>query len=211
MPAFMSIVRLMFMSVLMLLTLWLPARADTPAPMSAAEQEVLHDELRAVKRHMQDALNHQNLDALLAHVTPDVVFTTMNGDRVIGQDAIRRYYAQMLQGPDALVESVVTAFEADALSHLLAPDVAIAYGHSQDRYRLRGGAAFEVRPLWTSTLVKRDGRWLIASFDYSVNMFDNPVLAEQRRVMMGVGAGVAVVLAALAFFIGWRRGRARQG
>ena len=67
---------------------------------------------------MQAALNRRDLDTLLDNLTDDVVFTTMNGDRVQGKEAVRAYYGKMLGGSGAVVKSIDAHFEADALSHL---------------------------------------------------------------------------------------------
>lgn len=183
-----------------------PASAAASAPAAAsADTEALHNELRAVRDAMQTAMNSRNIDGLLAHVTDDVVFTTMNGDRVTGKDGIRAYYRKMMEN-NGIVKTVTTRFEADALSHLYGGDTAVAFGRSRDRYELATGEVWEVQPKWSATLVRTDGRWLIAEFHYSVSMLDNPVLAAQKK-WFAIGGGAAVLLAAsLGFWLG-RRGR----
>lgn len=54
--------------------------------------------------------------------------------------------------------------------------------------------------------MRPDGRWRIAQFHYSVNMLDNPVLAAQRKLLLGGGAAAALAALALGFALG-RRGR----
>lgn len=179
-----------------------PATAAQTAP---ADAETLHQELRVLRDTMQAALNRRDLDTLLDNLTDDVVFTTMNGDRVRGKEAVRAYYGKMLGGSGAVVKSIDVHFEADALSHLYG-DTAVSFGHSRDRYELAGGEVWEVSPQWSATLVRQDGRWRIAQFHYSVNMLDNPVLAAQRKLLLGGGAAAALAALALGFALG-RRGR----
>ncbi|ASP17646.1 hypothetical protein HMPREF9120_00700 [Neisseria sp. oral taxon 020 str. F0370] len=190
-----------------------PTVADTQTDPAAALQtrqnpdsEALHNELRALRDAMQQALNRRDLDTLLAHVADDVVFTTMNGDRVHGKDGIRAYYDKMLGGANPVVQSIEAEFKVEQLSHLYHGNTAVAFGSSSDRYRLTGGETWTVEPKWSATLVRQDGRWLIADFHYSVNMFDNPVLAAQRKVLLGGGAAAALAAAAAGFLLG-RRGR----
>ncbi len=183
-----------------------PARASQPGD----EERALHDELRALRATMEEALNAGDLEKLVAHVTEDVVFTTMNGDVVRGRDGIRAYFAKMMQGEDRVVERIVSHFVPDALSILTEDDVAIAYGHSEDRYELAKGPKFEIEARWSTTLVRRDGRWSIAAFHYSANVFDNPILAAQRRALLG-GAVLAAAVAALAgWLVGRFRGRSKR-
>ncbi|MFP5074885.1 SgcJ/EcaC family oxidoreductase [Neisseria sp. WLZKY-1] len=189
-----------------------PAFADTQTDTAAvqntqnADSEALHNELRALRDTMQQALNQRDLDTLLAHVADDVVFTTMNGDRVHGKDGIRAYYDKMLGGANPVVQSIEAEFKVEQLSHLYHGNTAVAFGSSSDRYRLTGGETWTVEPKWSATLVRQDGRWLIADFHYSVNMFDNPVLAAQRKLLLGGGAAAVLAAAAAGFLIG-RRGR----
>ena len=182
------------------------ASAGQPLPISAATgDETLHQELRALRDTMQSALNQRDLDTLLQHVTDDVVFTTMNGDRVTGKDGIRQYFDKMLNGDQAVVKSVTTQFEVAALSHLYGGDTAVAFGDSTDQYVLNSGDAWEVKPQWSATLVRQDGRWLIANFHYSVNMFDNPILGAQRTLLLGSAAGGIVGALGVGFWLGRRR------
>ncbi len=202
--------------VALLALLALPAAAQEPPPdLTAAPEaptpEQLHDELRALRTTMEAALNAQDLDALVAHVTDDVVFTTMNNDVVAGPDGIRDYFRKMLEGPDRVVDSVTSHFEADALSTLVEDDVAIAAGHSHDRYVLRGGREFEIEGRWTGTLVRRDGRWLVAAFHYSTNVFDNPILAAQRKAATWIAAGLGVAMLIAGLLLGRFLARRRAG
>lgn len=179
------------------------------AQSAGAGEDPRHEELRGLKTRMEQALNRADIDALLAEVTDDIVFTTMNGDRVVGKTAIRGYFEKMMKGPQPQVASIQAKFEADALSHLYANgEVAIGFGSSNDRYRLAGGDTFTVNPKWSATMLRQDDRWRIASFHYSTNMFDNPVLEAQRGILVKGGIGVAVVCALAGFALGWRaRGR----
>lgn len=171
--------------------------------------EQLHQELRVLKATMEKALNEMDIETVIANVTEDVVFTTMNGDVARGRDGIRKYFETMMKGPDPRVISVRAKFKADDLSHLYGNYLATSFGSSKDHYTLAGGESFVVDARWSGTMVRREGRWLIANFHYSTNMFDNPVLDAQRKVMLLVAAGIAGVLMLIAFFVGRARGLKR--
>ena len=171
--------------------------------------EQLHQELRVLKATMEKALNEMDIETVIANVTEDIVFTTMNGDVARGRDGIRKYFETMMKGPNPRVISVRAKFEADDLSRLYGNDLATSFGSSKDHYTLAGGESFVVDARWSGTMVRRDGRWLIANFHYSTNMFDNPVLDAQRKVMLLVASGVAGVLMLIAFFVGRARGLKR--
>ena len=179
----------------------------TTAISSVPANDALHQQLRDLRDRMQTALNQRDLNSLLDNVADNVVFTTMNGDRVIGKEGIRQYFDTMLNGPNPLVRSVTTQFEVEALSHLYNGDTAVAFGHSNDRYELGNGQTINVSPQWSATLIRHEQRWLIANFHYSANIFDNPVLSAQRQWLLGGAATAALAAALLGFWLGRRQRR----
>ncbi len=168
-------------------------------------EEELHNGLRQLKSTMEKALNTGDIDTILANVDEHVVFTTMNGDIVRGKQAIKQYFTKMLTGPDRVVEQVTTKFEADDLSVLHGGDTAIAFGTTDDSYILADGSEFSIQARWSSTMVLRDNRWLVANFHYSTNMFDNPILKAQRMLLLEIAA-VVTLIASIIFFLLGRRG-----
>lgn len=191
-----------------------PATTDSSAvaaaaPPAAAPQTVdeIHNDLRAIKAAMEKGLNERNVEGLLEHVTDNVLFTTMNGDVARGKNGIRDYFKKMMEGPGKVVDKVTTRFEPDDLSLLFGDDTAIAFGASDDRYELTTGQAFDIKARWTATMVRQDGRWLIAAFHYSANLFDNPILNGQRKLLTEVALAAVAVVFVLAFLFGRSIGR----
>jgi uncharacterized protein (TIGR02246 family) len=184
-----------------------PPAETPPAAVATAEPDdaVAHDELRALQAAMEEALNKSDLDGLLAHVDDTVVFTAMNAAVGRGKEGIRDYFNRMMVGPDKIVDSVKMDFIPDGLSVFYGPDVAVSTGSAPAHYVLTNGMNFEVNARWTATLVRRDGRWLVAAFHYSTNMFKNPVLDMQRKWLMIAGGGVALLLGVIGFFVGRRK------
>ena len=86
------------------------------------------------------------------------------------------------------------------LTILYGDDAGISYGTSVARYKLLG-KEFELENHWTATLVNENGRWLVANFHASANLFDNPVLnlATRSAVWSGIGG---LVVGTLIMFIG---------
>jgi uncharacterized protein (TIGR02246 family) len=183
------------------------APAVSMAALQRADAEMIHSELRALKATMERALNEMDIDTILANVSDDVIFTTMNGDVARGPAGIRKYFETMMNGPNPRVLKVVSRFEVEDLSNLYGRDFAVAFGSSKDHYELAGGESFDVTGRWSGTMIHRDGRWLIANFHYSTNMFDNPILDAQRKYLIGLALAVAAALALLAFWIGRAYGR----
>lgn len=222
---------------ILLTLLWLcgvPAWAQSPTPAATPvvsatpvankvdpeaqkkPENPAHQELRELRGRMQAAMNSKDIDALLTGVTDDVVFSTMNGDVVRGKDAIRAYFSKMMTGPDAMVKEINTAFEADDLTLLYGgslgepEDAGVAFGHSKDSYVLKDGTEFQVEPRWTATMIREPDGWKIASFHYSVSVFDNPIINKLTGMLKKVGiAGLGFGLL-LGMVIGFLMGR-RKG
>jgi uncharacterized protein (TIGR02246 family) len=197
-----------------------PAPAEAPAdpavavamaagvsPEQPAADAPVHDELRALQKAMEDALNARDLDALLANVDDKLVFTAMNAESGYGKDHVRNYFNKMLNGEKKIVENIKVDFVPDALATFYGPDVAVSAGNADSHYELTNGMKFDVMARWTATLVRKENRWLVASFHYSTNMFKNPVLDAQRKWLLMAGGGAALILAILGFIIGRKTGR----
>lgn len=186
-------------SMLVLLLLTLPIAAQEP-------DAATHNALRQLKATMEKALNERDLNAIVANVDPNVVFTTMNGDVCRGPQQIRAYFDKMLNAPGHVVKDVKVAFEVDQLTTLYGGDTGVAYGSSNDHYVLTDGKTFDIHGRWTCTMVKNGDRWVIAAFHYSANVFDNPILDRYKRVIWqaGIGAGL------LALLLGYAAGRRQR-
>ncbi len=167
--------------------------ASVAAPVAAApNDEAVHNALRELKATMSKALNERDLDTLVAHVDPNVVFTTMNGDVCHGPAEIRAYFDKMMSAPGHVVKNITVSFEADALTTLYGGDTGVAYGSSKDHYELMDGQQFDIKGRWSCTMVRDGDRWLITSFHYSANVFDNPILTKVKSLISRVGVGAAI-------------------
>lgn len=178
--------------------------AEEQIAISEPQAKTIHQELRKLKDTLEKAMNENDVATILANVDEKVIFSTMNADVVTGRENLGAYYKKMMQGPNKVIDSITSTFVADDLSILHEDDIAIAHGHSDSSYKLAIGKTLDIKGVWTSTLIHRNGAWKIASFHYSVDMFDNPILKAQNKMLWIVGAGGAL-LALLAFFLGRRR------
>lgn len=183
--------------LLSLLPAW--ALAQDAAGSAPPDVEATHNALRALKQDMEDALNKQDVDRLLTHLHPDVVFTTMNNDVRVGKESIRAYYDEMMRGPNRVVEKVTAKFEVDDLTRLYG-NTGIARGSSKDHYVLTDGTDIVIDSRWTCTMVREGDRWLIAAFHYSTNVFDNPLLTKLKNYG-SMFIAVAALGALLAGFV----------
>jgi uncharacterized protein (TIGR02246 family) len=163
----------------------------------------VHNALRQLKATMEKAMNERDLDTIVAHVDPNVVFTTMNGDVCRGPQQIRAYFDKMLRAPGHIVKDVKVSFDVDQLTTLYGGDTGIATGSSKDHYELTDGKVFDINGRWTCTMTRSGDRWVISAFHYSANIFDNPITGAYRRAITqsGLAAGAAALV--IGLFAGW--------
>lgn len=171
-----------------------------------AEEDPAHNELRAVRDGLLAAMNSGDIEAQLPFLHPNVVVTWHNAEVSRGRDGVRKYLDRMLNGPAKVVEKFGADVKVDELSVVYGGDTAIAFGSALERFTMAGGRKFEFTGRWSATLVKEDGKWLVANLHTSDNIFDNPLLNGVTKMVRYL-AGGGVALGALVGWLLGRRGR----
>jgi ketosteroid isomerase-like protein len=178
-----------------------PAAAQIPT----AENPV-HQELRQVRDGLLAAMNKGDVEASLAFLHTNCVITWHNAEVSRGHDGVRAYNAKVMTGPNRLVESFNCDLKVDELTIFYGSDTGICFGSSDEHFKLVSGKTLNVKGRWSATLVKENGRWLVASLHASTNLFDN-VMLDLARKAAEVAAVVCLVAGILA---GWLVGRRRK-
>ena len=177
------------------------------APLPALSQEdPAHNELRALRDGLLDAIKKGDVERELTYLHPNVVVTWQNAEVSRGHDGVRAYLNRMLNGPSKIVSDYKFDVSVDELTILYGGDTGISFGKSQEHIGLATGTNIDYPARWSATLVKEDGKWLVASLHASSNLFENPFLATTKRLMY-IGCAVALVAGLL---IGWLVGRRRK-
>jgi ketosteroid isomerase-like protein len=175
--------------------------AATPPDPNAA----LHDELRALKAGIVDAINKADLDRQLTFLHPNVVITWHNAEISRGRDGVRAYYERLTRGEKKMVEKFTAEVNVDELTILHGDRTGIAFGSSVEQFTLTNGTVIDLKGRWTTTLVREDGKWLVASLHVSTNLFDNVMLDTSKKYAIRIACGAAGVAALLGWLIGRRR------
>ena len=196
-----------------LLGILLIAGTTTPesasAQLSGSETEEAHNALRVLKNGAEAAFNEmgrsgkvEDLNKILEYVHDDVVLAAMNGSLVVGKQGIVDYFKRTMTGPDRTVESVQHSFEVSDLTRLYGGDTGVAYGTTTGTYELTDGTQFVANAIWTATMVRENGNWLLASFQFAPSIFDNPILPVMINKAAWYGIPIVIVLLIAAFFLG---------
>ncbi len=179
---------------LMATPLW-AADVAPPAPNAtvANAEDPAHEELRTLRKGLVEAIQKNDVDALLTYLDPDVVVTWQNGEVSRKPDGVKAYYDRMMKGPGRIVESITIDPTVDDLAHLYG-DTAVSTGTSKDHYHLADGKDLNLLTHWTAAAVRKDGKWKIAAFHASVDMFDNAVLRLAITRVAWWAGGIAAVV-----------------
>jgi uncharacterized protein (TIGR02246 family) len=177
------------------------ALADAGDPHAADRQALIE-----VFHEIEAGINDQNVERMVAQMTPDATVTWLNGEISRGHDEIRAYYQRMVKGPERILDKYTTVAKIGAHARFFG-DVAVADGSMRDSFFPVARAPFELSSNWTSTSVKRDGRWQVTALHLSANVFTNDLIEEATAAAWKTGIGGAVGGIALGLLIGWLRKR----
>jgi uncharacterized protein (TIGR02246 family) len=171
------------------------------------KDEAVHNELRALRDGLIDAMNKGDIERQLTYLHPNIVVTALNGEVSRGRDGVRAYFLKMTTGPNRIVESFHCEVTVDELTILYGADTGIAFGSAVQSYKLTDGLKLDAKTRWTATLVREHDHWLVASLHASANLFDNPLLTMAKRIAYWAG-GISLVV---GLIVGFAIGRRRKG
>jgi hypothetical protein len=180
---------------------WLSAQERNSATENPA-----HQELRQLRDGLLAAMNKGDIEASLSFLHTNVVITWHNAEVSRGHDGVRAYNDRVMKGPNKLVESFHCDVRVDELTSLYGDATGICYGSSIENFKLVGGKELNLKGRWSATLIKENGRWLVASLHASTNVFDNAMLDIAKKAGW-IGAMFSLVIGIVA---GWLIGRHRK-
>jgi hypothetical protein len=168
--------------------------------------EATHNDLRALRDGLLDAMNKGDIERELTYLHTNVVITWHNAEVSRGREGVRSYYQRLTSGPDKMVEKFSAEIHVDELTILDGEYTGISFGSSVEHFTLTSGRNFDLKGRWTATLIKENGKWLIASLHVSTNIFDNVILDMlKKRVLTAVAIALVTGCA-----IGWLASRRRK-
>lgn len=177
------------------------AMAETEDPRAADRQALIK-----VFHEIEAGINDQNVERMVAQMVPDATVTWLNGEVSRGHDQIRAYYHRMVKGPDRILDKYTTAAKIGAHARFFG-DVAVADGTMRDSFFPVARGPFQLDSNWTSTSVKIDGQWKVASMHLSANVFTNDLIQEAKSAAVKAGIGGAVAGLILGLLAAWLRRR----
>ncbi len=169
-------------------------------PAAKAVENPAHEELRAMRVAIIDSITRGDIETVLQHIHPDAVVTWQNSEVCRGRDGLRDFFHRM--GKDSFKGYKVPP-TPDELTLLHGDDTGISFGETVGAYKLLG-KDYEIRSRWTATLVKQDGKWLLAGYHISMNALDNPLLNAAKKGLYIASGLTAIIGLLIGILIGKR-------
>lgn len=188
------------MLALVLPTLLQECAFADPADPHATDRQALIK----VFQEIEAGINDQDIERMVAQMTPDATVTWLNGEVSRGHDEIRAYYQRMVKGPERILNKYTTAAKLGAHARFFG-EIAVADGTMRDSFFPVARKPFQLSSNWTSTSANINGAWKVVSLHLSANVFNNDLLDEAKSAAKLAAAGGALgglVLAGL--FCWWR-------
>jgi ketosteroid isomerase-like protein len=187
------------MKAMLIACLWLACGASVPA--MGAPEDPAHDELRALRKEVLDSIVKGDFETTVKYVHPNVVVTWQNAEVVRGASGLREFFHRA--GKQAF-KGYKEPPTPDELTILYGGDTGISFGRTVAQYNVFG-KEYEFTSRWTATVVKENGRWLLAGYHVSVDALNNPLMNAARQGMYWAGGAAAVIGLVLGWLIGRRK------
>lgn len=167
-----------------------PTRALSHDPPSEESAAVTHEQLRELRTGLFNAFNKGDVDTLLTFCHPEIVVVWQDGSISEGHKGVAAKFKEL----DGFLDSMNCKPASDHLSVIHDGDVAIARGQLNDTYHLKNhDQDVALDSSWSATLVRHEDRWVMASFNASTSLYDNPVVhlfVKQARMTTAIWAAL---------------------
>ncbi len=177
----------------------------------AGQDKAIHEELRAVLKTVESAINSGDYDKMLPVLSEQIRATPVNQEFLTSRSAVSTYFKKWF-GPGGYLKKLEISLSADVPTELSADRTwGLAYGSGIERYVLADGRKYDIPTRWTATLVKEeDEKWRIRGIQLGANFLDNPLMTEVEGAIWkaGFAAGGGCLIVGLA--IGWFLGRRKK-
>jgi len=154
-----------------------------------AAEDPAHNELRALRSEVIEAITKGDFEAVIRHVHTNIVVTWQNNEVCRGHQGLRDFFNRTGK---TTFKGYKVPPTPDELTILYGGDTGVSFGNVVAEYKLFG-KEYELKSRWTAALVKENGRWLLASYHISMNVLNNPLLDAAKKGLYEA-AGVALVV-----------------
>jgi len=143
---------------------------------------------------LSEAVNQVNVNQALNQIDNRIVFVNIPGTVTYGLEGIKKYFDIMLLAKDAYLKSAQFDFKIVGEPLIIDNRIALANGHSINRYTFSTGNKMDMPVDWTGAMIKENGKWKVISLHVAGNVFKNPLLDKMYWIF-----GIVLVLSITIF------------
>jgi hypothetical protein len=144
-------------------------------------------------------------------VHPGITVITVDNQKLVGLDAVKKYYAALFDGPNALLTKMEVKPVADEITQFLGETTGVVYGVSEDTYQFKDGETRTMNTRWSATVAREGDAWKLVNAHLSSNLLDNPMIdaaKAQAQKFAGIAGVIGLVVGALLMMLLRRRPKA---
>ena len=162
--------------------------------LGIAEEDHVHEKLRAVLQGLEQAINEERYSDLAPYFSERMRVTTINQEFLASPQEIAPYFEKWF-GDDGFLDKLEIHLNADVPTELYygedgKPAYGIARGSGDESYILSDGRSFDMKTRWTAILIPEpEGQWRILALHIGTDFLDNPILAVAESSLMVFAAG----------------------
>ena len=181
--------------------------AGAPIAAESDSHESDRHALLQVMNSVEKAINAQDIEGIVAQMSPDCTVTWWNAEISRGHDDIRAYYRRMMKDDGRIISRYTTQAKLGAHARFIGSggDVAVADGSMEDEFFPIARGPFRLSSRWSATVAKSSGEWKIVNLHLSANVFTNSLIAELTRALWIVGAAGLLIGLGVGWFLRARR------
>lgn len=174
-----------FVWVLLLLVL------TTLAGVGEEKDHADHEELRALLKGVEQAMNSQKYQDLVPYFHPNLRVTVINQDKITRPEEFDPYFRDWI-GQGKYVKNLKMTLTADDLTEFYGSGdsrFGVVRGGGLEDYDLTDGRRLEMKTRWTATVVKHEGKWKILALHIGANFYNNPIVEQFQKATTTYGIG----------------------
>ncbi|HOL65587.1 MAG TPA: nuclear transport factor 2 family protein [Accumulibacter sp.] len=188
----------LFALIVFLLPLSVSSSAAGDDPYAADRQALL-----LVFREVEAGINAQDIERMVAQMSPQATVTWLDGEVSRGHDEIRAYYRRMVNGEQRILDRYLTSAKVGASARFFADgQIAVADGTMEDEFFPVARGPFKLSSHWSSTSAKIDGQWKVVSLHLSANVFTNSLMTEAKNALWYAGSVGLMIGGLIGILIG---------
>ncbi len=168
-------------------------------------EEIVH----SFKAGIIKVVNSNNPSNLADFFEPDALMVLGNAKLIRSQDTIRVFMqAPYLEEDLKISHFVIDKIDVDPVIAILDDNTFISTGTAHYKIVFNKAKRITLPNRWIATFHRKEGRWGIASYQGTVNAFDNPYIEDMRNIFHLIS--LVTFLLGIIVAVAWRRIKKRR-